>query len=165
VGLLQTIESSAFCTWVRENNSLWAYPGILFVHVAGMATLVGLSAMVALRLLGFAPKLPVPPLERFFPIIWGAFWINAVSGAVLLATDATAKLTNPLFGAKMLLTALGVLDMVLIRRMVFRRRDGGTHVPASGKFLAAASLCLWFGAMTLGRLLGYLGPLGNISLG
>ena len=165
MGLLQTIEASAFCTWIREDSSLWAYPGILFMHVAAMATLVGLSAMIALRLVGFAPKLPVPPFERFFPIIWGAFWINAVSGMVLLATDATAKLTNPLFGAKLLLVALGVVDMMLIRRVVFRGRDGGADVPALGKILAAASLFLWFGATTLGRLLGYLGPLGNLSVG
>jgi hypothetical protein len=156
VGLLQTIEGSAFCTWIREDSSLWAYPGILFVHVAGMATLVGISAMVALRVVGFAPKLPVPAFERFFPIIWGAFWINAISGTVLLATDATAKLTSPVFGAKMLLIALGVVDMMLIRRVVFRGSAGGREVPTLGKILAAASLILWFGATTVGRLMGYL---------
>jgi hypothetical protein len=139
VGLLQTIEGSAFCTWVREDSSLWAYPGILFMHVAGTATLVGISVMVALRLVGFAPKLPVPPFERFFPIIWGAFWINAASGTVLLAIDATAKLASPLFGAKMLLIALGTVDMVLIRRVVFRGRTGGRtyrRLEDSGRRLA-----------------------------
>ncbi|MEP7303913.1 MAG: hypothetical protein ABJA98_00210 [Acidobacteriota bacterium] len=162
MGLLQTIEGSAFCIWVREDSSLWAYPGILFVHVAGMATLVGISAMVALRLVGFSPKLPVPPFERFFPIIWGAFWSNAVSGAVLLATDATAKLASPVFGAKMLLIALGVVDMMLIRRVVFHGPDGGQAVPALGKILAAASLILWFGATTVGRLMGYFGVVSGL---
>ena len=156
MGLLQTIEASAFCTWIREDSSLWAYPGILFMHVAAMAVLVGISAMVALRLVGFAPKLPVPPFERFFPIVWAAFWINAVTGTVLLATDATAKLTSPVFGAKMLLIALGVVNMMLIRRVVFRGPGGGQQVLARGKILAAASLILWFGATTLGRLMGYL---------
>lgn len=160
--LLQTIESSAFCTWVREDSSLWAYPGILFIHVAGMATLVGISAMVALRLVGFAPKLPVPPLERFFPIIWGAFWINTVSGTVLLAIDATAKLASPLFGVKMLLIALGTVDMVLIRRVVFRGPNRGQHAPALGRILAVVSLILWFGAMTAGRLMGSLGALSGL---
>jgi hypothetical protein len=163
VGLLQTIEGSAFCTWIREDSSLWAYPGVLFVHVAGSATLVGISAMVALRLVGFAPKLPVPPFERFFPIIWGAFWINAVSGTVLLATDATAKLTSPLFGAKILLVALGVVDMMLIRRVVFRGPFGGQTVPALGKILAVASLILWFGATTMGRLMGSLGSVFGLT--
>ena len=159
---LQTIENSAFCTWVREDSSIWAYPGILFMHSAGMAIVVGISAMVGLRLLGFAPKLPVAPLERFFPIVWGGFWINAISGVVLLAADATAKLTNPVFGVKMLLIGLAAVDMVLIRRVVFRDPRVDHAVPALGKFLAAASLVLWFGATTAGRLLAYLGTVSGV---
>ena len=91
-------------------------------------------------MLGFAPKLPVAPFERFFPIIWGAFWINAISGTVLLAADATAKLTSPVFGVKMLLIALAAVDMVLIRRVVFRGSRVEQAVPPLGKILAAASL-------------------------
>jgi hypothetical protein len=162
VGLLQTIEASAFCTWVREDSSLWAYPGILFMHVAGMATVVGISAMVGLRVLGFAPKLPVAPFERFFPIIWGAFCLSAISGTVLLAADATAKLTSPVFGVKMFLIALAVADMVLIRRVVFRGSHEDRSVPISGKLLAAASLVLWFGATTAGRLMAYLGTVSGV---
>jgi hypothetical protein len=162
VEFLQTIEHSAFCTWVREDNSIWAYPGILFVHAAGMAIVVGISAMVGLRVLGFAPKLPVAPFERFFPIIWGTFWLNAVSGMVLLAADATAKLANPVFGVKMLLIGLAAADMVLIRRVVFRDPRVDQAVPALGKVLAAASLVLWFGATTAGRLMEYLGAASHV---
>jgi hypothetical protein len=162
VDLLQTIENSAFCTWVREDSSIWAYPGILFMHTTGMATLVGINTMIGLRLLGFAPKLPVAPLERFFPIVWAAFWVSAISGTILLAADATAKLTNPVFGVKMLLIGLAVADMVVIRRVVFRGRRGEQAVPALGKVMAAASLVLWFGATAAGRLLAYLGAVSGV---
>jgi hypothetical protein len=158
---LQTIEGSAFCTWVREDSSIWAYPGILFVHVAGMAILVGISTMIGLRVLGFAPKLPVAPFERFFPILWAAFLINAISGTVLLAADATAKLANPVFGVKMLLIALAGVDMVVIRRVVFRDPRVDQAVPALGKALAALSLVLWFGATTAGRLMAYVGAVSG----
>jgi len=163
VGLLQTIEGSAFCTWVREDSSIWAYPGILFVHVAGMATLVGISAMIGLRMLGFARQLPVAPFERFFPVLWAAFLIDAISGTVLLAADATAKLANPLFAVKMLLIALAGADMLVIRRVVFRNPRADQGVPALGKALAALSLILWFGATAAGRLMGYVDAASGLS--
>ena len=153
--VLSTIEHSAFCTWVREDSSLWAYPGIRFMHTVGLAMVVGMSAMINLRLLGFARTLPVAPLERYFPIIWAGFWINAMSGTILLAADATTKLTNPAFGVKMVLIALAVVNLVLIRRVVFRDPDVDTSVSGLGRFLAAVSLLLWFGATTAGRLMAY----------
>ena len=154
--LLSTIEYSAFCTWVRESNSLWAYPGILFMHTMGTAIVVGVSAMVDLRLLGFARRLPVGPLERYFPIIWAGFWVSAISGTILFAADATSKIVSPLFGAKMLLIALGVLTMALIRRAAFHDPTGGTFVSGRARWLAAASLLLWFAAIAAGRLMAYI---------
>jgi hypothetical protein len=147
---------------VRENNSIWAYPGILFMHTLGMATVVGMSAMVDLRLLGFARTLPVAPLERYFPIMWTGFWINAISGTILLAADATSKIANQVFGVKMVLIALGVVNMVFIRRVVFRDPSVDNVVPALGKVLAAASLVLWLGATAAGRLMAYLGAVSGL---
>jgi hypothetical protein len=162
VEFLSAIEHSAFCTWIREGSSFWVYPGILFMHTVGVALVVGMSAMVDFRLLGFARALPVAPLERFFPVIWTGFWINAVSGTILLAADATATLTNPVFYVKMLLIAIGVVDLVLIRRVVFRGPTADVAVPVLGKFLAVASLVLWFGATTAGRLMPYLGAVSGL---
>jgi hypothetical protein len=154
---LSSIENSAFSEWVRTSPSLWAYPGILFLHTVGLAIVVGISVVVDLRLLGFVRQIPVAPLEPFFPVMWVGFWINAVSGTVLLAQDARAKLTSPVFGIKMTLIGLAVVDMVLIRRVVFRDPDLDTSVPGAGQFLAAASIVLWLGATTAGRLMAYLG--------
>jgi hypothetical protein len=159
---LSAIERSPFSEWVRTSSSLWAYPGILFIHTLGMATVVGMSAMVDLRLLGFASTLPVAPLERYFPIIWTGFWLDAISGAILLAADATTKVANPVFGVKMVLIALGAVNLVFIRRVVFRDPNVGNSVPALGKLLAAASLVLWFGATTAGRLMAYLGAVSGV---
>jgi len=163
VNLLTAIEHSALSTWVREDGSIFAYPGILFLHTAGLAIVVGLSAMVDLRLLGFVRKMPVPPLERFFPIVWAAFGLSAVSGLILLAADATARLTSPVFYVKMTLIAVAAAVTVIMRRVVFR----GTAVdssmpPSSARWLAAASLALWFGAIAAGRLMAYLGSVSGV---
>ena len=154
--LLSTIEYSAFCTWVRESNSLWAYPGILFMHTVGTALVVGMSAIVNLRVLGFASRLPAAPLERYFPVIWAGFWTSAISGAILFAADATSKIVSPLFGVKMLAIVFAVLTMVVIRRTVFRDPAVTTPVTERKKWLAAASLLLWFAAIAAGRLMAYI---------
>jgi len=156
VKLLSTIEYSAFCTWVRESNSLWAYPGILFMHTLGTAVVVGMSAIVNLRVLGFARRLPLAPLERYFPVIWAGFWASAISGAILFAADATSKIVSPLFGLKMLAIAFGVVTMVAIRRTVFADRPATTAPAGREKWLAAASLLLWFAAIAAGRLMAYI---------
>ena len=154
--LLSTIESSAFCTWVRESNSLWAYPGIVFMHTLGTAVVVGMSAIVCLRVLGFARRVPMAPLARYFPIIWTGFWASAISGAILFAADATSKIVSPLFGVKMLAILFGVVTMLVIRRTVFREPSATTPVAAQGRWLAAASLLLWFTAIAAGRLMAYI---------
>jgi hypothetical protein len=112
--------------------------------------------MVDLRVLGVARQLPVAPLERYFPIIWASFWVSAISGAILFAADATAKIVSPLFGAKMLTIALGVLTMVLIRRRIVRDPAAAMAMPGRSRWLAAASLSLWFAAIAAGRLMAYI---------
>lgn len=154
--LLSSIEHSAFSTWVREGSSIFGYYGFLFLHTVGLSLVVGFSVVIDLRLLGFVRRLPVAPLEQYFPVIWLGFWINAASGAVLLISDATAKLTSPMFGLKMLLVALAVADLILIRRLVFRELTADGVVPPIGRILAAASIALWCGAIAAGRVMAFI---------
>jgi hypothetical protein len=70
--LLLKIQESGFCHWVRESESLFAFAGILLVHTIGMGFVVGVNAMIDLRILGFAPAVRLAALERFFPVLWWA---------------------------------------------------------------------------------------------
>lgn len=159
---LATLENSAFGTWVRESNSLWAYPAILFLHTIGLGFLVGLNAAIDLRILGFARRMPLTPLEKFYGLMWAAFWVNAASGTALLIADATTKLINPVFYIKMGFIALAVVNMVWIRRRVFGS-PAVDLVPVGGfgRMLAATSLVFWVGAITAGRLMAYFGPVSG----
>jgi hypothetical protein len=151
------VESTGLATWVRESPSLLAYPGILFLHTIGLALLVGASTFVSLRLMGRGSEMPLPPFESFFLVMWAGFWINALSGAALLIADATTKMTNPVFFIKMGFVLLAVITMMMIRRRIFRKQttQGAT-------FLALASLVLWTGAITAGRLMAYFGPVSGV---
>jgi hypothetical protein len=160
--LLTWIENSSLGTWVRESPSVFAYPGILFLHTVGLGFLVGTNIVIDLRLLGFASETPLAPLELFYPVMWAGFWINAVSGTALLIADATTKFANPVFFVKMACVALAVLNMVVIRRNVLRAPNAAPRsVPMLGKLLAVTSIALWAGAITAGRLMAYLGPVSG----
>ena len=156
------LETSALGSWVRESSSLWAYPTILFAHTVGLGFLVGTNTAVDLRMLGFAERLPLAPMERFFSVMWLGFWVNALSGTLLLIADASTKLTNPVFYVKMAFVTLAVVNMVLIRRRVFRDPALDT-APLAGpaKVLAVTSLFFWMGAITAGRLMAYFGPVSG----
>ncbi len=159
---LARVEATAFSTWVRESGSLWAYPGILFLHTIGLAFLVGMNVAVDLRILGFARGLPIAPLERAFPVMWAGFCVNAASGTMLLIADATTKLTNPVFYVKMGFITLAVVNMVILRRYVFRGQSlGATPLSWVVRTLAVTSLICWLGAISAGRLMAYFGPVSG----
>lgn len=143
------LEATAPSTWVRESTSVFAFPAILSVHAIGMGLAVGVNVAIALRLIGFAAGVPPRELLRFAPVMWIGFWLNSASGLVLLLGYPTKAFTNPVFYLKLTLIAVGMwLYAVMTRRLVSEDR-------ASARFLGAASLACWAGAVTSGRLLAY----------
>jgi hypothetical protein len=163
--LLAGLEATAFGTWVREAPTLWAYPTVLFLHTVGLGFLVGINVAIDLRLLGVAPGLPLAPFARLFPWMWVGFWINAVSGMALIVADATTKLTNPVFYVKMAFVILGVLNMALMKRRLFREAEALDQLPGTprARWIAISSLAIWILATTTGRLMGYLGPKSGLD--
>jgi hypothetical protein len=156
---LAWIENLPLSIWVRESGSLWAYPGILFMHTVGLGLVTGISAAVALRVLGVAREIPIAPLESFYRVLWLGFWVNAASGIALLMADATTKLVNPVFYVKMVFVALAMTVTIRLRHRLF---GGSAPGSASGlRPLALATLFLWVGAITAGRLMAYLGPVSG----
>lgn len=152
---LTWIEESGLGTWVRESPSLLAFPGIIVFHAIGMAFLAGTNAAVDLRILGFAPGIPLSKMEKFFPVMWFGLAVNAVSGVLLTVAYPIKAFTNPIFYLKLACIAAGLVLTVWIRRTVVRHPAADTRVLASGKFLAVISLAVWAAAITSGRFLAY----------
>src|SRR5882672_4021360 len=73
------IEQTALSVWIRESPSLLAFPAFLIVHAFGMAFLAGTNAALDLRVLGIAQRIPLPAMQKFFPILWFGFIINLIS--------------------------------------------------------------------------------------
>ena len=156
--ILVQIEENGFSTWVRESKSLLAYPSVLFLHTVGMGFVAGISALIDLRILGFAPGVPVSPMQRLQPYMWAGFWLNLVTGLVLFAIDATQKATNPVFWIKLAFIAIALVIAFMIRNQIFRNPLLDKRpIPTNGKVLAIVSMLCWIGAVTCGRLLAYIG--------
>jgi len=153
--LLKSIEGSGFCQWVREADSLFAFAGILLFHTIGMGLVVGINAMFDLRILGFAPSVRLRAIERFFPVMWIGFWINAITGTILLAANITKLTQNPDFYVKLAFIALALVNVQVLRREVFITDK--PMLSTRARVLAVTSLLLWLGAITSGRLLAYVG--------
>ena len=150
------IENTALSVWVRESPSLWAFPFILILHTVGMGFLVGTNVALDLRVLGFAPRIPLSLFEKLFLIMRISFFINATSGLLLLIAYPTKALTNPLFYLKLALISFGLAQALMIRTRVIRNPALDLErVPSKDRILAGSSLMFWAGGVTAGRLLAY----------
>ena len=149
------LESTALSQWVVGSESMFAFPGILALHAIGMGFAVGICLALDLRILGVAPGVRIAEMRRFVPVVWAAFWLNAVSGVLLLIGYPTKALTNPVFYLKLLLIGVGLWLFKRIGRRVFD--DAGDERAKSPlvQRLAIISLVCWVGAITAGRFLAY----------
>lgn len=141
--------------WVAESD--WGYPIVLSAHAVGMGIVVGIVAMLCLRLLGLAANAPIRSLAKLSMVAWLAVGVNVSSGVLLFAGDPTKFFFHPVFWIKIALIALGVFSLWQLLRIVKSIPDAALEaaVPIKAKGIAACSLALWMGALIAGRLIAY----------
>jgi hypothetical protein len=141
-------------------HSLWLYPIVEIVHIAGIALLVGTVAAFDLRLLGFASFVSVRALERsLLPWAWIALVAIVPSGVAMFTAHATAFATNPAFRLKLVLLAAAGLNALILHRGALRSADSWDQnrpAPQAAKAAAALSLLIWVSVISCGRLIAYL---------
>jgi len=152
--MMAWLEGTGLARWVRESPSLWAYPTVLTLHTVGLGIVVGASAVVDFRLLGYAKRVRLADLAPLFGLMTWAFLLNALTGFMLFIADATTKSKQPVFYIKLTLIFIALWCTFATRRIV--RNDAAAPGSTSGAMLAVASLLLWAGAITAGRLMAYM---------
>jgi hypothetical protein len=149
MSIVTAIDQSALANVVRD--TIWVYPLMLTLHAIGLAFAAGVSVAMDLRVLGVASALPLQPMARLRPLFYTALGVNAISGVGLVLNNPAKWLVDPLFYAKLTLLLLALIDSeLLVRRVV-----ATASTLANTRALAVASLVLWAGAITAGRLLAY----------
>lgn len=139
----------AWGSWLK--GSLWAYPALEAVHIAGIALLFGSLVVFELRVLGAARALPVEALARLaLPVSVGGFALAAGSGLMLFAADAFDLLANPAFRIKMVLLVLAGLNAAAFHACGGLRCDGPGRVVQ-----VISSIVLWLAVIAAGRMIAY----------
>lgn len=152
------IEGTAFAVAMRE--SLWLYPIVEIVHLAGIALLFGSIAVLDLRLLGLARDLPLRRLAaHVLPWTAAAFLLIVPSGLAMFAAHASEFIASPLFALKMLLIFAAGINAAVFHAGAMRGAadwDVGRVPPRAARLAGALSLLLWLAVIACGRLLAYL---------
>jgi hypothetical protein len=155
--MLEFIENSGIAVWVRESPSIFAYTFVLSLHAIGLAIVVGISVIVGLRALGRFDQIPLQPIVRLYPVMWFGFAINAISGFLLLATNATNMLTgtNSLFPMLTFYIKMSFIVAAVVTLELLRPRLADEPGRQATKGLAFALIGFWLGAIVFGRLTAY----------
>src|SRR5262245_35576971 len=98
------------------------YLGVLTVHVLTLCVLVGITAMLDIRLLGLTLRQVQTSevLTRLLPWAVAGFLVMIVSGALLFYADPVMKYQNIFFRLKMVTLILAVLNAWLFHRGTYR---------------------------------------------
>ncbi|MFN9212193.1 MAG: hypothetical protein ACK6C0_06325 [Betaproteobacteria bacterium] len=147
--MLAAVEAWPLAAAVR--TSVWAYPALEVVHIAGLAALFGALLLLDLRVLGAARALPVDALARLaVPVALAGFAVAAATGLAMLAARATEIATQPPFLVKM-----GLILMAGANALWFHRRFSTRAPDALARVQVVASMLLWFATIAAGRCIAY----------
>jgi hypothetical protein len=162
--VLKWMEALPISDWITTSD--WGFPIMLVFHSVGLAAVVGITAMLDLRVLGFARTAPLAAFEPLMSVAWIGFFINAISGSLLFMADASRLIVNWPFITKMTCVLLGGVTSALLWRQLHRSSDAHIEQPptappvlqvnAGARVLAVVSLVLWGGAILFGRLIAYI---------
>jgi len=156
MAFLEWLEYSALAEWVAA--SLYGYPIMLSAHAVGLGVVVGVLAMVDLRILGCFSKLETVPLKGLIKIAWAGFILNFISGFSLYSAQATYFTFHTAFVIKIIAIFLAIVNAAFVQNLLTKHGeswDAGEAIPMNARMLALGSLLLWSVAMIAGRLIAY----------
>ncbi|MCJ8158188.1 hypothetical protein [Sphingomonas sp. LaA6.9] len=156
VQLATGLQQSDFGGWAR--GSAWAYPAANLIHLLGLVLILGGTALLDLRIIGIFRALPVAALSRaVLPLALAGLALMMASGAVLFAADAESLARSPLLRWKLMLILIALINALAFRLLWNRAASAWDTVPApqAARAMALASLMLWLGIASAGRLIAY----------
>jgi hypothetical protein len=153
------LQGSALGHFMRESG-VWTYAIVNLLHILGVASLFGSVLVLDLRLLGLGRRVPLAALaEATVPVATAGFTVAAATGVGLLVTKATEYVGNPFLALKFPAIALGLVNVLLIRRSeAWQARGRRELLPREHRRLAimgGLSLACWLTAIAAGRLIAY----------
>jgi hypothetical protein len=152
---------NAILSWLENSfaaramaASVWAYPAVETLHMLAIVVVVGTSAIVDFRLIGWRLRsMPVAELAaELKPWTWAGIVGILMTGPLLFVTDPDRYVGNFYFRLKMTCLLLTILFDFFVGRRV--RSSAGTAGSLEMRFAGGVSLLLWAGVLTGGRGIG-----------
>lgn len=152
----QWLEDGTVAIAIRQ--SVWMYPALEIVHIAGIVLLVGPALIFDLRLLGLAGNLPIAVFAKDL-LVWSRRGLILVipSGLLLFITNASTLAYDPVFWIKLILLVIAALNAWAFHRFILPQFSS-TVLPTinqRSKIIAVISILAWLAIITCGRLLAY----------
>lgn len=163
-GWLQAFGGWLATTWLHDFATVyrWTWPAMETIHFLALGVLVGTIGVLDLRLIGFAKRLPLAPLQALVPWGVGAFSVNVLTGIVFIAGTPYQYFYNFAFQMKVLCMAVAGLNILVFYAGGVARRTflvgAGEAVPLAGRITGFVSLFMWVGVMYWGRMLTFFRP-------
>ena len=153
------LQGSALGHFMRESG-VWTYAIVNLAHILAVASLFGSVLVLDLRLVGVGRRIPLAALaDAVVPVAATGFAVAATTGVGLLVTKATEYVGNPFLAIKFPAIALGLINVLAIRRSTAWRARGRRELsPAEHRRLTVMgglSLACWLTAIAAGRLIAY----------
>jgi hypothetical protein len=142
-------------------RTAWAWPLAESVHFIGLCLLVGAIFLFDLRLIGVGRRIPIGALHKLVP--WGllGFGLTVVTGMLFLVTEPNQYIYNPAFHWKVVFMVTAGLNASAFYLTSYHRVTAPAappDAPMLAKIIAVASISLWIGVITGGRLLTFYRP-------
>ena len=152
------MERTSIGTAVRD--STWLFPIIETIHIFGIVIIVGSTSILDLRLMGktFQDKPVSKVAERFLPWAWGGFLVMAITGGLLLSSEATKMYNNVGFQIKMALIVVAGLNAFVFHTIAYKsvgKWENDRVAPLSARAAGLISILLWFGIVAAGRWIAF----------
>jgi len=153
--MISTVEPNPDKFAELMTTSKWWWAFMMDLHFVGLALLIGTVGILDLRMLGVAKQIPISSLHSLMP--WGmvGFGVNLVTGVLAFTGMDHYYTYDWAFWIKMLaIMLLGLNAAAFYLTDAFESVESlgpGEEAPLLAKFIAASSLVLWFGVITLGR--------------
>lgn len=142
----------------------WSWPTLESLHFLALCTLMGSLLVMDLRLIGFQRIIPLKAVHSLMPLALVSFAVNLITGFGFLFGDPYTYFANWAFWFKMTLIVLAGINFLVYFTKVepgLLKLGPNDATPALAKAVGAMSLLFWFGVLSFGRLLPYLGTGGG----
>lgn len=123
-------------------------------HIVSFSIVLGVSGLIALRVLGLGLASQPPPdmARRLYPWMSGALVVLLLTGALLFLAKPERYAVNLAFQTKIILLVIN-LGLTAGLAASLRRNTGASGLPT--RACAGLSVLLWIATILAGRLIAY----------